>query len=160
MMPHRCKRSRIGCCTAARDGWKRSAAASRRRQCDNGRMSEIGADLRMRGAISIDASGRIVAPGFIDGHTPDDRSVLSSLAMMPGVCQGLTKVVVGNCGIGLAPLWHFARPRALTLLVGADEYVYPTMRTYVEAVDATRPGSIFRRGEHSSQPIAHSERAS
>ncbi|MDB5830631.1 MAG: hypothetical protein JWR14_461, partial [Caballeronia sp.] len=41
---------------------------------ENGRISEIGADLEVRGATSIDAAGRIVAPGFIDVHTHDDQS--------------------------------------------------------------------------------------
>ncbi|SAL50694.1 N-acyl-D-amino-acid deacylase [Caballeronia udeis] len=106
---------------------------------ENGRISEIGADLGLRGATSIDAAGRIVAPGFIDVHTHDDQSVLSSPAMLPKVSQGVTTVVVGNCGISLAPLVHPDVPAPLTLLGGSGKHVYPTMRAYAQAVDAARP---------------------
>src|SRR3972149_5168679 len=50
-----------------------------------------------------DASGKIVAPGFIDAHTHDDRLMLSAPEMAPKVSQGVTTVVAGNCGISLAP---------------------------------------------------------
>jgi N-acyl-D-amino-acid deacylase len=106
---------------------------------ENGRISEIGADLELRGATSVDAAGKIVAPGFIDVHTHDDQSVLSSPAMLPKVSQGVTTVVVGNCGISLAPLVHLDVPAPLTLLGGSGKHVYPTMRAYAEAVDAARP---------------------
>lgn len=106
---------------------------------ENGRISEIGANLELRGATSIEAAGRIVAPGFIDVHTHDDQSVLSSPAMLPKVSQGVTTVVVGNCGISLAPLVHPDVPAPLTLLGGAGKHVYPTMRAYAQAVDAARP---------------------
>ena len=106
---------------------------------ENGRISEIGADLGLRGATSIDASGKIVAPGFIDVHTHDDQSVLSSPAMLPKVSQGVTTVVVGNCGISLAPLVHPDVPAPLTLLGGSGKHVHPTMRAYAQAVDAARP---------------------
>ncbi|HSA88267.1 MAG TPA: D-aminoacylase [Burkholderiales bacterium] len=51
----------------------------------------------------IDAAGRIVAPGFIDAHTHDDRLMLSAPDMAPKVSQGVTTVVAGNCGVSLAP---------------------------------------------------------
>src|SRR6185436_18916128 len=45
----------------------------------------------------------ILAPGFIDAHTHDDRLMLSSPEMAPKVSQGVTTVIAGNCGISLAP---------------------------------------------------------
>jgi N-acyl-D-amino-acid deacylase len=56
-----------------------------------------------RAGVEIDAGGRIVAPGFIDSHTHDDRLMLSAPDMTPKVSQGVTTVVAGNCGISLAP---------------------------------------------------------
>jgi len=56
-----------------------------------------------RAEVEIDAGGRIVAPGFIDSHTHDDRLLLSAPEMTPKVSQGVTTVVAGNCGISLAP---------------------------------------------------------
>jgi N-acyl-D-amino-acid deacylase len=49
----------------------------------------------------IDASGLVVAPGFIDAHTHDDRLMLSGGGMAPKVRQGITTVVGGNCGVSL-----------------------------------------------------------
>ena len=51
----------------------------------------------------IDASGLAVAPGFIDVHSHDDFHVLSDPDVMHNTCQGITTVVVGNCGFGAAP---------------------------------------------------------
>ena len=53
--------------------------------------------------VEIDATGLVIAPGFIDAHTHDDRLMLSAPEMAPKVSQGLTTVVAGNCGISLAP---------------------------------------------------------
>ncbi|MBV9524036.1 MAG: amidohydrolase family protein, partial [Alphaproteobacteria bacterium] len=55
-------------------------------------------------AREIDATGRVVAPGFIDAHTHDDCALLSMPEMTPKVSQGVTSVVAGNCGVSLAPL--------------------------------------------------------
>ena len=103
------------------------------------RIVAIGANLAANGAVVIDAGGRIVAPGFIDVHTHDDQIVLEAPHMLPKVSQGVTTVVVGNCGISLAPLVRYSVPPPLNLLGGADKYVHPTMAAYVAAVDAARP---------------------
>ncbi len=56
-----------------------------------------------RAELEIDATGLVVAPGFIDAHTHDDRLMLSAPDMAPKVSQGVTTVVAGNCGVSLAP---------------------------------------------------------
>ena len=106
---------------------------------DGERITEIGADLPAQGATIIDATGKIVAPGFIDVHTHDDQIVLSAPQMLPKISQGVTTVVVGNCGISLAPLVQADVPPPLNLLGGADKYVHPTMAAYVDAVGRARP---------------------
>ena len=103
------------------------------------RIVAVGANLAQEGAVVLDASGKIVAPGFIDVHTHDDQIVLSAPRMLPKISQGVTTVVIGNCGISLAPLVHADVPPPLNLLGGADKYVYPTMAAYVAALDAARP---------------------
>ncbi len=106
-----------------------------------GRIVAIGAPGSLRGAAVIDARDRVVAPGFIDVHTHDDRAVLSDTGMMCKISQGVTTVIVGNCGISLAPLALKGRtpPSPLNLLGGAAEYRFPRFAAYVAAVKAARP---------------------
>ena len=68
-----------------------------------GRIMRIGDLAGALGASEIDASGKIVAPGFIDSHTHDDQALLSQSDMAFKVSQGVTTVVTGNCGISIAP---------------------------------------------------------
>jgi len=103
------------------------------------RISAIGAQLPTQGAEVIDVAGKIVAPGFIDVHTHDDQIVLAAPQMLPKISQGVTTVVIGNCGISLAPLVHADVPTPLNLLGGKDKYLYPTMAAYIEAVEQARP---------------------
>ena len=82
------------------------------------RISAIGAQLPTQGAEVVDVAGKIVAPGFIDVHTHDDQIVLAAPQMLPKISQGVTTVVIGNCGISLAPLVHTDAPPPLNLLGG------------------------------------------
>jgi N-acyl-D-amino-acid deacylase len=67
------------------------------------RIVAVGALDATDGTMEIDAAGMIVAPGFIDVHTHDDRALVSMADMPMKVSQGVTTVVAGNCGISLAP---------------------------------------------------------
>jgi N-acyl-D-aspartate/D-glutamate deacylase len=66
-----------------------------------GRIEEIGPDLH--GDRELDASGCVVAPGFIDIHTHYDAQVFWDPALRPSSYQGVTTVVAGNCGFTIAP---------------------------------------------------------
>lgn len=70
---------------------------------DGDRITEIGS-ITDRGAREIDATGLVLAPGFIDVHTHDDYALLSSPEMTFKTLQGVTTVVTGNCGTSPAPL--------------------------------------------------------
>jgi N-acyl-D-amino-acid deacylase len=92
------------------------------------------------GRNEIDASGLIVAPGFIDAHTHDDRLMLSAPDMAPKVSQGVTTVVAGNCGISLAPAPRGLNAPVLPPIDLLDDaggwFRFPTFRSYVEELRA------------------------
>jgi len=86
----------------------------------------------------VDASGKIVAPGFIDAHTHDDRALLSGPDMTPKISQGVTTVVTGNCGVSLAPLTG-KPPPPLNLLGGEEWFRFPTFDEYVDTAQSEPP---------------------
>lgn len=93
-----------------------------------------------RATLDMDVGGRVVAPGFIDAHTHDDRYLLSAPGMPAKLSQGVTTVITGNCGLSLAP-WIPARsqpvPPPLDLLGGPDDFVYGDFHGYLAALEAT-----------------------
>ena len=86
------------------------------------------------GAREVIATGKVAAPGFIDAHTHDDRAVLCGPAcMLCKMSQGVTTVVVGNCGISLAPVRMRSRPiPPLDLLGGEEWWVFDSFAEYAE----------------------------
>ena len=106
----------------------------------DGRITAVGELSAVRAEREIDAAGRIVAPGFIDTHTHDDRALLSSPDMAMKVSQGVTTVVVGNCGISLSPLEPSAPPPPpMDILGDRDWYRFPTVSAYRARLEATPP---------------------
>jgi N-acyl-D-amino-acid deacylase len=92
-------------------------------------------------AREIEAKGRVVAPGFIDAHTHDDRALLSMPEMMPKVSQGVTTVVVGNCGVSLAPLVLAGVPPPPLDLLGSEAgwFRFERFSDYVDTLWRTPP---------------------
>ena len=70
---------------------------------EGGRIAEVGAKLG-RGREEIDAAGRLVTPGFVDVHTHYDGQATWDSALAPSFAHGVTTVVMGNCGVGFAPV--------------------------------------------------------
>lgn len=104
-----------------------------------GRIVAIG-HVRATGAQEIDVGGQVVAPGFIDVHTHDDSALLEPRGMWPKISQGVTTVIVGNCGISLAPLvLDGAPPPPFTLVGGEGDFRFDRFADYVESL---REGGI------------------
>ncbi len=91
-------------------------------------------------ARRFDASGHIVAPGFIDVHTHDDRLLLDAPeGPHPKLSQGVTTVITGNCGISLAPLQSAGTPPAPLDLLGTGAWRYERFGDYLDDLEASGP---------------------
>jgi len=101
----------------------------------NSQISAVGESLNVEGRQSIDATGKVLCPGFIDAHTHDDRAVLAYPDMTAKVSQGVTTVVTGNCGISIAPLANRDPVPPLNLLGEKDEWIFPDFDSYAETLD-------------------------
>jgi N-acyl-D-amino-acid deacylase len=105
-----------------------------------GTIAYVGPRGTPRADTVIDAAGLTLAPGFIDVHTHDDTNVVRTPDMWPKLSQGVTTVIVGNCGISAAPArLRGTLPDPMNLLGGAESFTYPTFASYVDAVNRARP---------------------
>jgi len=103
------------------------------------RIGAVGKVAKTVGAREIDASGLVVAPGFIDVHTHDDRALLAT-DMAAKASQGVTTVITGNCGVSLAPLsLDRPPPPPLDLIGDIADYAYPRFADYLAALDQSPP---------------------
>ncbi len=103
-------------------------------------MGELGSASATREVL---AQGRVLAPGFIDAHTHDDQVVLCGPAcMLCKTSQGVTTVVVGNCGISLSPVPMQTRPPPPLDGVCAPEWwIFDSFAAYAERLVRT-PSSV------------------
>jgi len=86
-----------------------------------GRIAAIGDVSVARGAKRVvDASDLVVSPGFIDPHTHYDAQICWDGALTPSSWHGVTSVVMGNCGVGIAPCRPAAREIAMRDLVNVE----------------------------------------
>ncbi len=80
---------------------------------DGERIAEIGALEAAQARRVIDATGKVVCPGFVDPHSHSDWSLLANPTAESTIRQGVTTEVVGNCGWSYAPVTHLSAPQQL-----------------------------------------------
>src|SRR5579863_6827397 len=78
-------------------------------------------DVPETGAVEIDAGGKIVTPGFVDIHTHYDGQAIWSERLAPSSANGVTTVVMGNCGVGFAPCRAEARDLLISAMEGVED---------------------------------------
>ncbi|HVE77493.1 MAG TPA: amidohydrolase family protein, partial [Gemmatimonadaceae bacterium] len=99
-----------------------------------GRIAAVGRDLARGRALTLDARGLAVAPGFVDIHSHADNSLFADQRLESVVRQGITTVVVGQDG--------FSRfPAPATPTAGDEGPYYARLRDLLAAVDALRPAA-------------------
>ncbi|GLO63987.1 D-aminoacylase [Vibrio sp. MACH09] len=88
----------------------------------------------------IDGRGLTVAPGFIDVHTHDDTNVIRYPDCVPKISQGVTTVIVGNCGISASPAVLLdSPPDPMNLLGQKEDFQYPRFKDYADAIEKAQP---------------------
>ena len=92
----------------------------------DGVISAIGSNLP-DGKEEIDATGKLVTPGFIDIHTHYDAQVTWSSRITPSSWNGVTTVMIGNCGVGFAPCKSIDREKLVELMEGVEDIPEPVL---------------------------------
>ena len=93
----------------------------------DGRIAEIG-DVRGSATRTLDADGHVVAPGFVDIHTHYDAQVFWDRMLTISPWHGVTSVVVGNCGFGVAPTRPAHRDTILRTLENVEGMALDALR--------------------------------
>lgn len=100
----------------------------------DGRIAAVGPGLTGDARQTLDAAGRVVAPGFIDPHTHFDVQLLWDGQARPSLEHGVTSVIPGNCSLSLAPLKAKDRPALIGMFQQIEEM---PPEAFTEAFDWT-----------------------
>jgi len=94
----------------------------------------------------VDATGRLVTPGFVDLHTHYDGQATWDSLLDPSASHGVTTVVAGNCGVGFAPVRSGDEKRLIEMMEGVEDipgtalyegiqWDWETFPEYLDALD-------------------------
>ncbi|MBV9046586.1 MAG: amidohydrolase family protein, partial [Alphaproteobacteria bacterium] len=86
----------------------------------DGKIAAVGA-VSGKGKEEIDATGKLVTPGFVDIHTHYDGQATWDSQLNPSSWHGVTTVVMGNCGVGFAPVRKQDHNRLIELMEGVED---------------------------------------
>jgi N-acyl-D-amino-acid deacylase len=115
-----------------KDGMVVDGAGSPRQRTDvavaDGRIVQVGRVAASDAARVIDASGLVVAPGFIDLHTHYDAQVFWDPYLTTSGWHGVTSVATGNCGFGFAPVRPDERERSMLSMTAVEAIPTETLR--------------------------------
>jgi N-acyl-D-aspartate/D-glutamate deacylase len=117
----------------------------------NGLVAAVGPGLG-EGAEEIDARGLLVTPGFVDVHTHYDAQAMWDSRLQPSSWHGVTTAVMGNCGVGFAPVRAGDQSKLVELMEGVEDipgavlnegldWAWESFDQYLDAV-AARPRDI------------------
>lgn len=112
---------------------------------DRNRITQVGA-VSARGREEIDARGKIVTPGFVDIHTHYDGQATWDSWLAPSSLHGVTSIVMGNCGVGFAPVKPDKHDWLINLMEGVEDipgsalaegltWDWETFPEYLDALD-------------------------
>jgi N-acyl-D-aspartate/D-glutamate deacylase len=87
---------------------------------DDGTITIVG-EVHGRGHREVDADGALVTPGFVDIHTHYDGQATWDTHLAPSSWHGVTTAVMGNCGVGFAPVRPADRERLMELMEGVED---------------------------------------
>jgi N-acyl-D-amino-acid deacylase len=99
------------------------------------RIAAIGSLSKAEGKQEIDATGKIVCPGFVDCHSHSERTILANREATSSIYQGVTTEIVGNCGFGAAPITDSNRNIVLSRIPGDVRVDWSTCGEFLDRVD-------------------------
>lgn len=106
----------------------------------DGKIAEVANFIDAEARHHVDGDGLCLSPGFIDVHTHDDLNVIQDPDMLAKISQGVTTVIVGNCGISASPVTLAGDPPdPLNLLGNRTAFTYPRFSLYAQAVIEAQP---------------------
>ncbi|MFO1026930.1 MAG: amidohydrolase family protein [Acetobacteraceae bacterium] len=92
----------------------------------DGKIAEIG-KISARGREEVDAAGLSVTPGWVDIHTHYDGQAVWDSHLAPSSWHGVTTVVMGNCGVGFAPVRKNTQDAVIALMEGVEDIPGPCL---------------------------------